>query len=107
MIEVHYSPRQLLEVVIMLEEAGLPYVLRRYDLFQVKHWYPPFAESIPTTSCRHRRHLPCRCGAPLAIFESGAILIYLAERSGNSSRRSPQPHGHVAMAAWQISGLGQ
>jgi GST-like protein len=69
------------KISIMLEEFGLPYTVHRVDIDkgeQFAPWFPRISPNnkIPAIVDRDAE------GGPLAIFESGAILIYLAEISG-------------------------
>ena len=109
MIEVHYSPTpNCWKVIIMLEEAGLPYVLRRYNLFKGEHLVPAFRRINPNNKLPAIVDTaPADGGAPLAIFESAAILIYLAERSGQFlSHEIRSRMVTLQWLAWQVSGLG-
>lgn len=70
------------KVSIMLEEIGLPYEAHRIDIGANETWTPEFLSlnpngKIPAILDPHGPE-----GGPLALFESGAILLYLAEKSG-------------------------
>ncbi len=70
------------KVSIMLEEIGLPYEAHRIDIGANESWTPEFLSlnpngKIPAILDPHGPE-----GAPLALFESGAILLYLAEKTG-------------------------
>jgi len=67
------------KIAIMLEEIGAPYVFRRVDVFQSEQFTPEFTRLNPNSK------VPVivdhgQAGAPVTVFESGAILIYLAEK---------------------------
>jgi GSH-dependent disulfide-bond oxidoreductase len=73
------------KVSVMLEETGLPYTVHPVNLGAEQQFSPEFTaitpnQKIPAIVDHDVDHdVP---GGPLAIFESGAILIYLAEKSG-------------------------
>ena len=94
------------KISIMLEELGLPYEVRTIDIGRDQQFAPAFLEISPNNK------IPALVdeqadGGPLAVFESGAILTYLAERTG----RFLAPSGAARYAAiewlhWSIGGLG-
>lgn len=109
MIELHYSATPNgQKAAIMLEEVGLPYRVVGYDIFEGDHLTPAFGRINPN----HKLpaivdHDPDDGGAPFAVFESGAILQYLAEKTG----RFLAPSGRARSVAiqwltWQMAGLG-
>ncbi len=109
MIELHYvrTPNGL-KIAIMLEETGLPYRLITYDIFAGDHLKPGFKRINPNHKLPAIVDLePEDKGDPFPVFESGAILIYLARKAGMllpaDFRRQ-----HIALQwlAWQIAGLG-
>jgi GST-like protein len=91
---------------ILLEELGWDYRVKGIDIGKDEQFAPDFRKDSPN----HK--LPAIVddeadGGPLAIFESGAILTYLAEKSG----RFLAPSGHARFKAlewlyWQVGGLG-
>lgn len=92
-------------VSIMLEEIETPYVVRAVNISKREQFDPAFLTISPNAK------IPAivddgAADGPLAIFESGAILLYLAEKSG---RLLPAPGaGRARMFEWlfwQISGL--
>lgn len=109
MIELHYcaTPNGM-KIALMLEEAGLPHRIVPYDIFEGDQLRPGFGRINPN----HKLpaiidHDPGDGAPPLAVFESGAILIYLAEKSGQFLA----PHGAARSRAmqwliWQAAGLG-
>lgn len=109
MIDLHYSATPNgQKTAIMLEEVGLPYRVVGYDIFEGDHLTPAFGRINPN----HKLpaivdHDPADGGAPFAVFESGAILQYLAEKTG----RFLAPSGRARSVAiqwltWQMAGLG-
>jgi GST-like protein len=92
----------------MLEEVRLAYRIITYDIFAGDHLKPPFKKINPNHKLPAIVDLdPEDGGEPFPVFESGAILIYLARKSGKllpiDFRRQ-----HVALQwlTWQVAGLG-
>lgn len=94
------------KVTIMLEEAGLPYNLIPVKLGEGEQHTETFRAISPNGRIPAivDRDAP---DGPLAVFESGAILIYLAEKTG---RFLPgDAHGRsraIQWVMWQMAGLG-
>jgi len=70
------------KISVALEEMNLPYVVKVIDIGKDEQFHPEFLKispnnKIPAIVDRDGPH-----GKPLSVFESGAILIYLAEKSG-------------------------
>ena len=71
------------KVSIMLEECGLPYRVHKVDIGKGEQFRPEFLainpnNRIPAIVDR----APADGGDPIPLFESGAILLYLAEKTG-------------------------
>jgi GST-like protein len=64
------------KVSVMLEEAGLPYEIVKVDLGKREQFSPEFTAISPN------QKIPAIVDGALALAESGAILIYLAEKTG-------------------------
>jgi len=106
-IDLHFFPSPNgLKISIMLEESELPYRLVEVDILRGAQFAPDFLRISPNN------RIPAivdqdASGGPLAIFESGAILQYLAEKSG---RFMPADlHGKyetLQWLYWQVGGLG-
>ncbi len=68
------------KVQIMLEETGLPYRVKRIDVWKGENFTPDF------TAINPNRKVPVIVdedgpdGRPITVYESGAILVYLAEK---------------------------
>jgi GSH-dependent disulfide-bond oxidoreductase len=84
MIEVHYWPTPNgKKVTILLEELGIPYRVTALNIGRGDQ----FSDAYLALNPNHRMpaivdHAPKDGGAPIGVFESGAILMYLAEKEG-------------------------
>ena len=82
MIDLHFYPSPNgLKIAIMVEECGLPYRIVEVDILRGAQFAPEFLRLSPNN------RIPAIVdqdapGGPLSIFESGAILQYLAEKTG-------------------------
>src|ERR1700732_1062280 len=84
MIDVHYwtTPNGH-KVTIFLEEAGLPYKICPVNISKGEQFQRKFLEISPSNRIPAIvDHDPPGGGAPISVFESGAILLYLAEKTG-------------------------
>ncbi|MGP2490601.1 glutathione S-transferase N-terminal domain-containing protein [Mesorhizobium sp. PUT5] len=70
------------KISIMLEETGLPYEAHYIDLGKDQTWTPEFLSLNPNGKIPAIIDPDGPGGQPLALFESGAILLYLAEKTG-------------------------
>ena len=70
------------KVSIMLEETGLPYEAHLVDITKDESWTPEFLSLNPNGKIPAILDPEGPDGKPLALFESGAILIYLADKTG-------------------------
>jgi GSH-dependent disulfide-bond oxidoreductase len=70
------------KVSIMLEEIGLPYEPHAINIGQNETWGPEYLSLNPNGKIPAILDPDGPDGKPLALFESGAILVYLAEKSG-------------------------
>ena len=109
MIDFHCVPTgNNLKIAIALEELGLPYRLVPHDMFAGTHQTLAFRGINPNAKLPAIvDDAPVDAGAPLAVFESGAILSYLAEKS---HRLMPLDWRCRLTAqqwlVWQVAGLG-
>lgn len=109
MIDVYFTPTPNgHKISIMLEEVGLPYALLKMDMLAGDHLTSEYRQINPNGRLPAIvDHDPIGGGAPLPIFESGAILLYLAEKTGqlvpaNSRRRSQAQQWLM----WQMASFG-
>lgn len=70
------------KVSIMLEEIGLPYEPHLVDIMKNESWTPEFLSLNPNGKIPAIIDPNGPGGKPLGLFESGAILVYLAEKTG-------------------------
>lgn len=96
------------KVSILLEELGLPYRLKPVNLLRGEQFEPDFLRIAPNNRIPALvDHAPAGGGAPLAIFESGAILLYLAEKTGRFLPAELRArHETLQWLFWQMAGLG-
>ena len=109
MITLHYWPTPNgHKITICLEEAGLPYQIVAVNIGKGEQFRPEFLAIAPNNRMPAIvDDAPPGGGAPLSIFESGAILIYLANRCGQFL--PADEHGHYEVLQWlfwQVAGLG-
>ncbi|MFG1346135.1 glutathione S-transferase N-terminal domain-containing protein [Xanthobacter autotrophicus DSM 431] len=77
------------KVSIMLEEIGLPYEAHTINIGQNETWTPEFLSLNPNGKIPAIIDPDGPDGTPLGLFESGAILVYLAEKSGQLLPQDP------------------
>ncbi|HEX8544006.1 MAG TPA: glutathione binding-like protein [Pseudomonas sp.] len=109
MIDLHYwtTPNGH-KVSLFLEEAGLPYKIFPVNIGQNDQFKPEFLKIAPNNRIPAIvDHKPADGGAPLSLFESGAILLYLAEKTGKFIPQDLRGR-QVALQwlFWQMGGLG-
>lgn len=96
------------KISIMLEETGLPYEVRRVDITRDEQFSPSFLALSPNNKIPAiTDSAPVSGGAPLEIFESGAILTYLADKSARLlGSDTPARMRALQWLFWQNSALG-
>jgi GSH-dependent disulfide-bond oxidoreductase len=96
------------KITMFLEETGLPYRIIPVDIGSGAQFAPAFLAIAPNNRIPAIvDHAPADGGAPLSVFESGAILLYLAEKSGRLL--PPDARGRVEVTQWlfwQMANLG-
>lgn len=89
------------KVSVALEEMGLPYEVRRVDLLAGEQKEPWFLALNPNG------RIPVIVDDGFAVFESGAILLYLAEKTGKLIPADPQGRSRVIQwLMFQMGGIG-
>lgn len=109
MIDLHYAPTPNgWKISIMLEECGLPYTLHPMQLGRGDQHTPEFLKLSPNGRMPAiTDHAPADGGAEVSVFESGAILIYLAEKTGRLMPSELRGRLDVMQwLMWQMGGLG-
>jgi GST-like protein len=109
MIDVYYWPTPNgWKVTIMLEECGLEYRVHPVDIGAGEQFKPDFLRICPNNRMPAIvDDDPPGGGGPLSIFESGAILEYLADRTGQLLPTAPGPRYTVLQwVYWQMANLG-
>ncbi|WP_298746617.1 glutathione S-transferase N-terminal domain-containing protein [uncultured Brevundimonas sp.] len=92
---------------IMLEETGLPYEPHLVDINKGETWVPEFLSLNPNGKIPAILDPDGPGGKPLALFESGAILIYLAEKTGKLiPADAAARYETIQWVMWQMGGLG-
>lgn len=109
MIELYYWPTPNgHKITMFLEEAGLDYEIRPVDIGAGDQFEPEFLKLSPNNKMPAIvDHDPPGGGEPVSVFESGAILLYLAEKTGRFIPADPR--GRVETLEWlfwQMGGLG-
>src|ERR1700730_16346648 len=96
------------KITLFLEEAGLPYTIHPGNLGRGGPFKPEFLAISPNNRIPAIvDNDPRDGGAPLSVFESGAILVYLAEKTGRFL--APDLRGRMEALEWlfwQVGGLG-
>ena len=107
MIDLYFYPSPNgLKIAMMLEECGLPYRIVEVDILRGAQFTPEFLRISPNN------RIPAIVdtaapGGPVSVFESGAILQYLADKSGQLLPEDPRGRYDVLQwLYWQVAGLG-
>ncbi|RTZ47974.1 thiol:disulfide oxidoreductase [Candidimonas sp. SYP-B2681] len=109
MIDFHYwtTPNGH-KVTLFLEETGLPYKIFSVDIGKGEQFKSEFLKIAPNNRIPAIvDHAPSDGGEPISVFESGAILLYLADKTGKFI--SSTLRGRVDVLQWlfwQMGGLG-
>jgi GSH-dependent disulfide-bond oxidoreductase len=109
MIELHYWPTSNgNKVAIFLEESGLAYEPRPVNIGKNEQFAPDFLKIAPNNRIPAiLDRAPADGGAPVSVFESGAILLYLAEKTGKFLSSDPRARiTTLEWLFWQMGGLG-
>ncbi len=108
MIELHtYNTPNGRKVSVVLEEMGLPYSVHVVDITKDQQFKPEFLAISPNNRIPAIIDLEGPGGTPLSIFESGAILLYLAEKTGQFMPIGLRERVPVLeWLMWQMGGFG-
>ena len=108
MIELHFAPTPNgHKISIALEELGLDYEVHRVNIGQGDQFKPEFLAFSPNNRIPAIIDQDGPDGQSIGIFESGAILIYLAEKAGKLMPTSPVARKTVMeWLMWQMGGFG-
>lgn len=109
MIDLYYADTPNgQKITLFLEETGIPYQLHRIDISKGEQFKPEFLAISPNNKIPAIvDNSPFDGGEPISIFESGAILIYLAEKSGKLiSQNLREKTTQLQWLFWQVGGFG-
>ena len=109
MIDLHYwtTPNGH-KITIFLEEAAVPYRIIPVNINKGEQFQKEFLAFSPNNRIPAIvDHDPAGGGAPIAVFESGAILLYLADKTGKFVARDIRgPTEAIQWLFWQMGNLG-
>ena len=96
------------KITMFLEEAQLPYAIKPVNISAGDQFKPEFLAISPNNRIPAiNDSAPKDGGAPVSVFESGAILVYLAEKSGQFMPNDTRGRMEVLQwLFWQMGGLG-
>src|SRR5579871_1258324 len=109
MIDLYYwtTPNSH-KITIFLEEADLPYKLVPINISKGEQFSSEFLALSPNNKIPAiLDHDPIDKGKPISVFESGAILLYLAEKTNQFiSQNNRERNETLQWLFWQVAGLG-
>jgi GST-like protein len=96
------------KITMFLEETGLAYTLKPVNISKGEQFAADFLAIAPNNRIPAIvDHAPAIGGGPVSIFESGAILLYLADKSGRLIPAQPRARWQcIEWLFWQMAGLG-
>jgi len=109
MIDLHYWPTPNgKKISILLEELGVPYQVKWVDMGKGEQFKPDFLVIAPNNRIPAMvDHAPLDGGSPISMFESGAILLYLAQKYGQFYSDDVRQQQEINQwLFWQMGGLG-
>ena len=108
MIDLYYWPTPNgWKVSIALEELGLPYTMKPINISKGDQFAPDFLKIAPNNRIPAIVDHDGPKGALYALFESGAILLYLGEKVGKLIGTTPRARYEVLVwLMWQMGGVG-
>ena len=108
MIELHtWNTPNGRKISVALEEMGLAYKVKTVDITKDQQFEPAFLEISPNNRIPAIVDDEGPDGAPISVFESGAILLYLGEKTGQFLPTSGRERVAVMeWLMWQMGGFG-
>lgn len=109
MIDLYYWPTPNgHKITLFLEEASLPYQIKPVDIGKGEQFHPDFLKISPNNRMPAIvDHAPADGGPPISVFESGAILLYLAGKTGQFIPADLRGQVETLQwLMWQMGGLG-
>jgi GSH-dependent disulfide-bond oxidoreductase len=109
MIDLYYWPTPNgHKITMLLEETGMPYTIVPVNIGKGEQFRPEFLAISPNNRMPAIvDQAPMERGSPISVFESGAILLYLAEKSGTFLPKDLRGRVEVTQwLFWQVGGLG-
>ncbi len=105
MIDLYFWPTPNgQKVSIFLEEAGLPYNVVPINIGKGEQFEPKFLEISPNNKIPAMVDHEGPGGQPISVFESGAMLLYLAEKTGKFMPADPR--GRWQVVEWVMFQMG-
>ena len=108
MIDLYYwTTPNAHKITMFLEETGLGYTIKPINISTGEQFKPEFLEIAPNNRIPAMvDHAPAS-GPAVSLFESGAMLLYLADKTGRCIGTSPQDRAEcLQWLFWQMAGLG-
>jgi GST-like protein len=109
LIDLYYWPTPNgHKITIFLEEAALDYTIKPVDISAGDQFKPDFLSISPNNRMPAIvDHAPSDGGEPISVFESGAILVYLAEKAGRFLAADIRARKTtLEWLFWQVGGIG-
>ena len=95
------------KIFIMLEECGLPYNIKTVDVWNAEQFTPEFTAINPLQKVPAIVDTDGPAGAPYTVIESGAILLYLADKTGQLVPADPaRRYQTIQWVMFQVGGVG-
>ena len=108
MLDLYYWPTPNgKKVTILFEECGLPYTIKPVRIAQGDQFTPEFLKISPNNRMPALVDTEPKSGKPVAIFESGAIMMYVAEKVGRFyPQETRKRYDVIQWIMWQMANQG-
>ena len=109
MLDLYYWPTPNgHKMTMFLEDSGVPYTLKPVNISKGEQFAPEFLAIAPNNRIPAIvDHAPAIPGGPVSMFESGAMLLYLADKTGLLIPADPRSRWEcIQWLFWQMAGLG-